>query len=121
MPINPDKIIKKVNGLLRLSQQYQQQQKVEITSKIDWNSRLVNLIPQISNDYSAPYHLESYCSIIDEAISRATDQSNRSGEYVAHVVATPPQHGKTISSIHGLLKTLKLVQNGSSAFVSYSQ
>jgi hypothetical protein len=85
---------------------------------INFGLPLVDLIPILSPHLEAPYHLAPYAVEIDKAIDRA---KNHEGTFTGLSFAAPPQHGKTCTTEHGLVKALVALQGYSHAYATYSQ
>ncbi len=77
----------------------------------DSTERLLDFIPRVSPNLKAPKPLAPYCDTLDQAI----------GGNLRVVFATPPQHGKTLSTIHAIVKWLKAYPHLRFIYATYSQ
>ena len=71
----------------------------------------IELVPALSPRLCAPWHLEPYGKALDEA----------PGSDLQIVFAAPPQHGKTVLTIHALVKWLAAYPDRRFAYVTYNQ
>jgi phage terminase large subunit-like protein len=67
-------------------------------------------IPRVTPRWEAPVWLEPYVSLFELALEKP----------IRVVVAAPPQHGKTESTIHGLCWALRKKPHGRSAYATYN-
>jgi len=72
---------------------------------------LYDFIPAISPQLSPPRHLAPYVECLDALLGKSVDL----------VFAAPPQHGKTKTALHALLKWMMTAQGGRFYYITYSQ
>jgi predicted phage terminase large subunit-like protein len=81
-------------------------------SKLQYNTKsLVEFIPQVSPDLKAPYHLLPFVRLLE----RACDPGG-----IRAVLAAPPQHGKSVTLLHGLLWLCIKYPKVSHAYITYA-
>ena len=77
----------------------------------DWRTdRLLSFIPQVTPEFASPLHLKSLVELLEQADS---------GEAHA-VVSTPPQHGKSQTVLHELVRRLKSRPRERHAYITYA-
>jgi predicted phage terminase large subunit-like protein len=82
------------------------------SSKIQLNTKsLVEFIPQVSPDLKPPYHLLPFVRLLEGACEPGK---------VRAVLAAPPQHGKSVTLLHGLLWLCIKYPKVSHAYVTYA-
>jgi predicted phage terminase large subunit-like protein len=81
-------------------------------SKLQFNTRsLVEFIPQVSPDLKPPYHLLPFVRLLEAACDPGG---------IRAVLAAPPQHGKSVTLLHGLLWLCIKYPKMSHAYVTYA-
>ncbi len=82
------------------------------SAKLQFNtSSLVEFIPQVSPDLQAPYHLLPFVRMLEQACDPGK---------IRAVLAAPPQHGKSVTLLHGLLWLCIKYPKQSHAYVTYA-
>lgn len=74
-------------------------------------SALIDYIPEVSPHLTAPHHLRPYIDLLQGAV----------GSYRRTVVAAPPQHGKTESTLHALVWWMQRCPGKQFAYCTYQQ
>lgn len=72
---------------------------------------LVDFLPRISTHLERPEHLQPLCDAFDRIVR---------GESVRLLLSVPPQHGKTFTILHGMIRFMRCVPGRTSAYVSYA-
>ena len=67
-----------------------------------------------------PTHLAPYGDVLDKAIERSR-AGFESDKFEVHVLAAPPQHGKTFCTEHGVVKALVTLPGKVHAYATYAQ
>jgi predicted phage terminase large subunit-like protein len=79
----------------------------------------VELAPFLDPSFEAPRHLRQYGDVLDAAM---VDEDRASAKtYTVITLAAPPQHGKTTTTICGLLKAIQTCHGLTHAYATYSQ
>lgn len=78
----------------------------------DTGVSLLEYVPLVSERLTQPVHLKPYADLLDRF----------GGKGIQAVIAAPPQHGKTVLTMHGLAKAMATAPRGTHfAYVTYSQ
>lgn len=111
--------VTKVRKLQELRDRHQPQTSSRLSdSIIDFNRPVVDLVPCLSPNYEAPRHLAAYGDELDKAIERCR---NSVGTFEGLCIAAPPQHSKTSTTEHALVKALVTLHGKSHAYATYAQ
>lgn len=72
---------------------------------------LLDFVPRVSPHFAAPAHLKPYVELLERAPR----------ERIRAVVAAPPRHGKTETTIHALSSWLREFPSGRFGYATYAQ
>jgi len=85
-------------------------QAIQAGARREYTEPLLDYIPRVSPRWVAPLWLKPYTDIFERALR----------EPVRAVIAAPPQHGKTETTVHGLTRAFLVKPHGRSAYATYN-
>lgn len=86
-------------------------ERIRAEKNLESTDSLLDFIPAVSSHLESPRHLAPYVALLERATK----------EQIRAVVAAPPQHGKTVTTQHGLVNWLRCHGEKRYAYVTFGQ